>query len=482
MTVHELFNWNHSAVSQPARVVEASTVGELIAVVQGPETDYPSPVRVAGSRHSLNECFTTTGTQVTLRGDFCTRCELNDDNTLTVGAGVTMLTMAGFLKERGRQLPVMPEIGNATAGAVACCGTKDSSVGQAPGQVSSAVVGVKMVRADGAIEMLDERRSADEGQRMRAVRSSYGLFGILYEVTFRTEPLVVAQYTYEVIRLDVDALPTLEEIRGGADAVLGFMQPYNKWIMVERRTVVPDGQVSLLDDIRRRTRSFIWEHAAAALAEAEVAKRLDSVSEVIAGVTSRVQEVLAKFSTKVIAPFEVLPTLNDTEKQLFETVFPHFLSGFDASRADCMIDFEDEGPYFDFTFWAFAVSQWATLVPEYLQFVHEYRTRTGFEASLFTEVYLIAQDNKALLSFSPSEDVFTLDMVDHRPNDPLWREMNQEYNRFAIQHGGRPLLNQTKELTRSGASIVQTAFGAEWQAILDRAQPRFMNDFFAALR
>lgn len=444
-----LSNWNDSAISQPTQVVTARTVADLQAIVTG-VASHPSPVRVACHLHSMNACFATTGTQVFLDGALRTTMNLNADGTLTVAGGVTMLEIAYFLRDRGRQLPVMPEIGNATIGSVACCGTKDASVGGASGQVSSAVVGVKMVRADGRLETLTEPNDA---VRLREVRSSYGLFGIIYEVTLRTEPLVVMRYTYEI--LDLNPVPPLAQIRAGADAVLGFMQPYNQRLLVERRTVVPGGHIGVLDRLRIEKRKFIWAHAAA--------------------LTATIMNVL-----------ELPPGPRNVLNFLEERIIGTLLDGFQASRADCMIDFQKGGPYFDFTFWAFPVSQWQQVVSDYLQFVRDYQARTRFQASLFTEVYLIAHDTHATLSCSPREDVFTLDMVDARPNDQRWREMNQHYNHFAIAHGGRPLLNQTKELTTSGSSIVQATLGADWQTILQTAQHddptrRFMNDFFARL-
>jgi len=133
------------------------------------------------------------------------------------------------------------------------------------------------------------------------------------------------------------------------------------------------------------------------------------------------------------------------------------------------------------------VSRWGTVVPAYLQFCENFQRRTGFRPALPTEVYFIRQDNHGLLSFSPSEDIFTLDMVNSTPrtskDEVYWRWMNREYNDFAAAHGGRPLLNQTKELSRS---IVHRSLGADWQAfaatrLLADKDGRFLNEFFKSL-
>jgi len=95
----------------------------------------------------------------------------------------------------------------------------------------------------------------------------------------------------------------------------------------------------------------------------------------------------------------------------------------------------------------------------------------------------MAQDRNSLLSPSADEDVFTMDPVDTRPNDPLWDELNRRFNILAAGFGGRPLLNQTKHLTRE---LVQQTLGKNWDrfvAIRDEEDhgERLLNDYFRGL-
>ena len=100
-----------------------------------------------------------------------------------------------------------------------------------------------------------------------------------------------------------------------------------------------------------------------------------------------------------------------------------------------MIDFKfNRKHYFDFTFWAIPISQWDSFIPAYLDLCEEFLKETGFRTSLPSEVYLIGQDQKSLLSFSPNEPVFTMDLVDSRPTDPLWHEFNRRYNDFVLNY------------------------------------------------
>jgi L-gulonolactone oxidase len=433
-------NWNATARFDPALDVTPDTLDDLVAIVQNTfRTPCPTPVRAVGSLHSLNRCVATAGTLVRMKAAPFRHIAEPAGGAVTVGAGVTMFELQKFLKKRGLQIAVTPEIGNATAGSVACCGTKDASLAGGPGQISSTVVGVKMIDAAG------EKVEVTEAQpeQLRIVRSSYGLLGIVYEVTFATVPLQTVRYKSEVF--DVPGV-TLAELLGPADGFLAFLLPYNDKIVVERRTLVTGDEPNFVDDLRRKARNQLWATGG--------------------------------------HPFSDKP-------ELFAKQVEHLLPllSFVSERVDVMIDFESgDDHFFDFGFWAFPVSRWPTAVPDFLAFCKRFTRETGFRPDLPTEVYLIKRDRQALLSFSPEEDIFTLDMVHtlHRPARPdeaLWDEMNRRFNAFAVERGGRPLLNQTKQLSRD---VVRASLGADWEtfkvarATAD-AKGRFLGEYFAEL-
>ena len=445
----EIHNWNSSAFSQPAEVVRPRSMAELIEVVQGTLAREDRPkLRAVGHVHSMNECFGTSGVHIDMTA--LNGCTVDPAQGVIVAeAGATLLDIARALGP-SLQIPVMPEIGNATAGSVACCGTKDSSVGAGPGQVSSGVVAVKMLNAQGTLEDIDERHSAAEKARLRDIRSSYGLLGVICEVTFTIEPRVVFKHEYEVLSLD--PVPSLAAVRKNADAVLAFMQPYGKQILVERRFIDSAANRSLLDHVKiqKQLRGLAWEH-------------------------------LATQTVDVLTPLPFAKRFLEGFDKLTGKAFEDLLSGFRASRADCMLDFSpNPSDPFDFTFWAYPETSWEVVVPAYLRFCQEH---LPFRASLFTEVYLIAQDDKAALSFCPSSNVFTLDSVDHRQSDPGWHQFNRDYNDLAAQLGGRPLLNQTKQLSKT---VVTRTFGPRWDSFrqlvaAEDPNGRFGNSFFDAL-
>ncbi len=430
-------NWNGSNRCTPTAIAVPRNPDELIAVVRDTAA-YPSPVRAVGELHSLNESIETRGTAV-----FMTHFDAIGEpdrrrNTVTVGAGVRMIDLKNALKRHGLQLPVVPEIGNATAGSVACCGTKDSSLGlTGRGQISSTVVEVRMVAADGRVVHVTD---PDE---LRLVRSSYGLLGIIYEVTFEVETRKKVLYEYERIKLDRwlktgDPIPppASADILGGADGFLGFLLPYRGELIVERRRLArAHDPILIWDRLKLWMRTFAWTTGA------------------------------RPFN----APLRLLPRrlrrwcidrwISILDRGFLKVFFLSFLSRFESYRADAMIDFKRPvSSYFDFTFWAFPVGTWDKVVPAYLRFCERFeRESGGFRPALPTEVYFIRKDDRGVLSFSFDEDIFTLDMVNWSDDEPAcWASMNRAFNEFAAQHGGRPLLNQTKMLQQTVAMQVWT--------------------------
>jgi FAD/FMN-containing dehydrogenase len=455
-------NWNGSNRCAPLKNESPENVLRLREIICDTQ-QFPSPVRALGELHSLNESIETTGTAVFMtRFDTIGEPDLQH-NTVTVGAGVRMIDLKNALKKHKLQLPVVPEIGNATAGSVACCGTKDSSLGPTGrGQISSTVVGVRMITATGRDVHVTNTND------LRLIRSSHGLLGIIYEVTFQVEPRKRVWYEYARIKLD-DWLttgrplppPDGEEILRDAHGFLGFLLPYRRELIVERRRLAKRHEPRFGDSLKLWARTFAWRWGA------------------------RPFNTLLRRLPKRLRRHAIALYVSALETWVLKLFFLRFLGRFESYRADAMIDFKRPvSSYFDFTFWAFPVSSWSRVVPAYLEFCEQFKRRAGFRPALPTEVYFIRKDDSALLSFSFDEDIYTLDMVNWSDEEPAqWAAMNRAFCQFAAEHGGRPLLNQTKGFTPSAAQQVWTP---GWYALakarqLEDPDGRFLTPFLRDL-
>ena len=115
-------------------------------------------------------------------------------------------------------------------GSGACCGTKDASVPGEFGQVCSYAIAMKMVTPAGEIIDVTE----EQPELLQAMRSSYGLFGIVYELTFRVKPLqsmAVHRKTFHLNAFERE-LPGLQ---AQGDSIMMYINLFSNKITVEFR-------------------------------------------------------------------------------------------------------------------------------------------------------------------------------------------------------------------------------------------------------
>ena len=187
-------NYDGGIVTTPQQIARPTTVGELQEIMRD-TVKYPSPVRAMGSYHSLTPCASSTGTIVDMDG-FNKVLRIDAEAmTITAQAGTQLVDAAAALRKLNLQFMLNIEIGNITLGSAACCHTKDSLDGVELGQVNSYLVGVKWVSPSGSLE---EASSDKNPEMLPLIRASYGLAGIVYEVTFRLKPLEIVRFNYDV--------------------------------------------------------------------------------------------------------------------------------------------------------------------------------------------------------------------------------------------------------------------------------------------
>jgi len=187
-----LVNYDGSISTTPQKLIHPKTVEDIQAVLRNVSM-YPSPVRAKGSYHSLTPCASSDGTIIDMSGMTQIIAVDAAKKIFTAQAGLQFIEASKALREQGLQFMTNIEIGNMTLGAAACCHSKDALDGIEFGQVSSYVTKIKWVTPDGNLAEASEADSPDE---LRFVRSSYGLCGVVYEVTFRVKPIEALHFTY----------------------------------------------------------------------------------------------------------------------------------------------------------------------------------------------------------------------------------------------------------------------------------------------
>src|ERR1700694_173961 len=180
----EIHNWLGDIVSSPSVVIEPENVQELISIMQD-TAKYPAPVRAIGSNHSTTQCGVADGGTLVIMRKMNRILNIGSD-TVTVEAGALYIDVAQELKKHNLQFYVNAEIGTLTVGSAASCNTKKSCMAGEYGEMCSYAIAMKMVTPSGELVEITEQPPG----LLQDMSSSYGLFGIIYEVTFKIRPLL----------------------------------------------------------------------------------------------------------------------------------------------------------------------------------------------------------------------------------------------------------------------------------------------------
>ena len=448
-------NWKRSITYYARSVEEVESVDDIVRIVKDKEK-YPSPVRARGSHHSTTRCIEAEqGTVIDIRK---MNKILNIDKaakTITMQAGVLHIDAARELEKNGLQFYVNVEIGNLTVGSGACGGTKDASYFSEAegkyefGQVASYVIGIKAVQPDGEILEVTE---ADPGL-LEVMRSSYGMLGVIFEVTYRVreiKPMAVEHISYHVDEFAERLTELIEKNR----SMMLYLFPFLDRVVVEFRF---DGSGPIKSNSWQwRLRNWVWK----------------TVGPFV-GMTA-----------SLYIPFKAIRYwLIDQFNRIARIILIRVLRGCRTSPADQIIRYPETAGYSSYTFsiWSFPREEYPQTIRAYFKFCKDYFKQNGYRCDMLNVGYSIAQDRSSLFSYTRNGPALTLDPVSTGLTG--WNEFLTSYNEFCIQHNGTPLFNQSRGITPSQA---KAAFGPEIKKFLEyrgRYDPgdRFYTDFFRKL-
>ena len=449
---NQVVNYDGSITASPQQLVYPKTVEEIQSILRD-TVGFPGPVRAMGNYHSLTPCASSDGTIVNLSKMTQVVAIDSANLTFTAQAGMQIIEASKALRAQNLQMMLNIEIGNMTLGSAACCHSKDALDGIEFGQVSSYVTQMKWVTPSGD---LAEASAADNPDLLRTMRSSYGLCGIVYEVTLRVKPIEALHFTYLPRPVDELTQAEVDNLLDTSEGLICWTVGRTSIFQQRYRVAEPGILSSLLADARR----LLWNYEAA-----------------------HVGQLIDRFIDD--------PTLRDAAQQgdfdaaklLYAQL--HLAGGITLLAPDKTIDYHNTPATakYAFTFWAFPRSQWLTTLLAYLDFTDQYFKDTGFRCNMPLGAYHIRRDASSLLSYTQDQEIFSIDPI-HAPTDvPAWQAFLRKFNDFASQRNGIPLLNQSPFVTQAQ---VQAAYGQRWSqfsAAVRAADPtgRMLNPFFAAL-
>ncbi|MFD0986522.1 FAD-binding protein [Methyloligella solikamskensis] len=444
----EIKSWDGTWDYSPKVLVKPESAQDLVEILTNKER-FPSPVRPKGSMHSTARMNGDEGTMVDMLG-MNRIIEIGED-TVTVEAGITFLPLVRELRKHGLQFNIMTEIGNVTLGAMATAATKDSSFPDEYGQISSYVTAMRYVTPSGEIREINE---TDNPEEMHLMRSSYGLLGIVFELTIRVQPTVALWLRHRNLNLK-EFRERFPLFKADGCAVMYYIFPYEKRVVVELKKDNPDATPNQRH--RWQYRNRFW-------------RKYDPL------ITRKIQELSPNRAVR--------HALDRIHFGLIRQGLARLIGGDRTWPQEQIISYPREPGLnkYIFSMWSFPEDGFFDILERYCDFLIDYEERTGYRTNLPSVGYSVAQDRNALFSYTWNSAGLSIDPASTGGKE--WETFLKAYNEFCSENGGSPLFNQTPFLTRDQ---VHKAFGEEridkFKEARRKADPndRLIDDYFREL-
>lgn len=448
---NQITNYDGGIVTSPRQLVYAETVNQIQAIMKDP-VRFPGPVRAMGSFHSLTPCASSSGTIINM-SNIKRIIHIDETNmTIRAEAGLELIDASKELRSKNLQFVTNVEIGNITLGSAACCQTKDALD---HGQMDSYVIEIKWVDPSGQLREASVTSDPDLLYRMR---SSYGLCGVIYEVTFKLERLEAIRLTYLL------------------------------------RNVADLTENEVADLIDNNEGVICWTLGSISVFECRnSAPKVDSSTRWLAGVRRMLWSYVVAFVSRYSQSLTRSRTLKNLLLDVWFAILRmcyralNWIGGFTLYDPDKIVDYRRtpaSGRY-AFTFWAFPREQWLRTLKEYLRFREQHFQMYGFRCNMPLGSYFIRKDLNSILSYTHDGDIISIDPIHAytKEDQAAWNLFLTKFNAWAYHMKGIPLLNQSPFVN---SSHVMAAYGERWHEFKDwikNEDPngRMLNPFFGEL-
>jgi FAD/FMN-containing dehydrogenase len=427
---------------RPRMVLKLKRFEDIPSILEKTKS-YPTPIRMVGADYSQTRCVGGDGGTTVDTGALDKILEFGE-TFVRAQAGVRVSTLVRALAERGLELPLTPEMGQISVGALAVTTLPQASYENGMAQLSSCVTELKLITPQGKQMIVTEK----DRDLMRVLRSSFGLLGVVHEVVLRVRPLTPVKIDYQVLTLK-DFTTRFTGIMKSPGALRMHISPFTDRITVERRT---------LDESASLTRSGIWQ------------VRNSVMRNVLPAFGSTVGSVLA-------TPGLRAAMLSGVQRALGAT------RGVALYSHEWMRDLPSEAwkARFTYSLWAFPQADYPKLLAEYFAFCKAYYKEHRYRCNVVSGASRLHQDRGSLFGVSYTGPMVTLEPSS--TGEAGWDDFLIDFNDFASNLGGTPTFNQTRALQ---VEHISKSFGERvklFRALRQRTDPlnRLRNSYFAYL-
>lgn len=433
-------NWDGSVTSRPAAIARPANVSEIISIVTNSKK-FPSPVRAVGAFSASTRCAAADGGTIVDMGKMNRILEFGD-GFIRVQAGARLYEVARELQKRGLEFAASPAPSVMSMGSAACGATLAPSTPGQTGQLSSYAIAMKLVTPAGEILEVDK----DKPELLRLLRCSYGLLGLVYEITLLVRPQRVLKLRYDQLPLNT-VLHLLTALDYNAVSLGLQVFPFRKRVAVEHRTTHAEG---------RGSRRMLWR------------------------LQRRILQQLQPHVGRLLAAIPIRALrygLIDGVNQVLNSGLGKALSGAGITTGDRIVRWPGNRRVRQ-SIWVFPAGSFASVLKQYVDFCEAHFESYGYRCNLPTACETMAADNHSSLSVSFDGPVITLEP--RSTADEGWNDFIVDFNDFCSRLGGRPLFNQTRGLSRDQARRAYGGRLENFSKLRKKVDPhdRLLNAYF----
>jgi len=437
---------SHSG-SDAEQVVQPTTPSEIAAILRSPQR-YPSPVRPLGSGSSTTRCLTAHGGTLLDLSRMNRVLRITGDS-VTVQPGVRLPELADRLREEGLELAGGFDLATRTVGGAVCAAGLEAATSGDAGQFAAHVIKLKVLSPQGKKFEVTQRSKTLLG----IIRLSYGLLGVVYEITLKVRPIRGFEVRTAKIGFG-DFRKLAPRLANAGSGVKLFLLPFKDRIYLELRSPAPDAYPG---------RKLAWR-----LKDWACYSALPDAARSLARVVPIRQ-----------LRYPLIDSLSQAAHSLVNNAMMH--RGSNSVEQSGRFRRLNTNDHFTYCTWAFPATKFGAIAFAYRDLCKKHYERSGFRCDMPAIGFRLIKDPSALLAPSFSEPMFTISALSTQPGS-AWKDFLLELSYFAEKHEGVPFFNQTQGMT---AELTTKRFG-ERLAFFRKARreldpdDRMLNQYFAA--
>lgn len=393
-------------------VIKPRHAGEIRDALNPASTFLP-PFRPVGANSASTDCASAiAGTVVDVSGLNQIRNIDAYGDTVTVQPGVRIGDLAKELAEHGLELAGAHDLMSRTVGGAVAGGCIGPAMGDTGAFFASQVKSVRLVTPNGKPVEIKQ----DQTNLLNAFRLSYGMLGIVYEVTLAVRPIRPFAVTHRRCTFNQFAAAA-EKLSNLNVGVKFYLMPFRDRVYLDVRRYSSEAKSP------NRIPWTIKDWGESTVLP-QVFKSINRIVPV-AGVRYRIIDEISRVTQGLVNNRLVTTGSNSTAQM-------------SSTKGD------DDPSQLHYSTWLFPAAEFAVTVQAYRKFCLSVRKNAGFRCDMPAVGFRISQDRSSLLSPSFDEPMIALRAISTQTKG--WEDFVIDFGEFARNWGGVPLFNQTRDV------------------------------------